>query len=99
MDGIAPKQRINALVSKYKYPILVAAVGLALMLLPGPAEKTEVPAVTAEIELDDELQPRAVALTGAASPIERQELTEALVRELGLTKEAVTWTGSNQSSE
>ena len=46
MDGIAPKQRINALVSKYKYPILVAAVGLALMLLPGPAEKTEAPAVT-----------------------------------------------------
>ena len=56
-------------------------------------------AVTAEIELDEELQPSAVALTGGASPAERQELTEALVRELGLTKEAVTWTGSNQSSE
>ena len=56
-------------------------------------------AVTAEIELDKELQPRAVMLTGAASPIERQELTEELVRELGLTKEAVTWTEWNQSSE
>ena len=56
-------------------------------------------AVTAEITLDEALQPRAVVLTGAASPIERQALTEALVRELGMTKEAVTWTGSNQSSE
>lgn len=56
-------------------------------------------AVTAEVTLDEELQPSAVALTGAASPMEREELTETLVRELGLTKEAVTWTGSNQSSE
>ena len=56
-------------------------------------------AVTAEIELDEDFWPRAVALTGAASPMEREELTETLVRELGLTKEAVTWTGSNQSSE
>ena len=56
-------------------------------------------AVTAEITLDEELQPSTVVLTGAASPMEREELTETLVRELGLTKEAVTWTGSNQSSE
>ena len=55
--------------------------------------------VTAEVTLDEDFRPRAVVLTGAASPIERQELTDTLVRELGLTKEAVTWTGSNQSSE
>lgn len=34
MDGFAPKQRINALFAKYKYPILVLLVGLALLLLP-----------------------------------------------------------------
>ena len=61
MDGIAPKQRINALVSKYKYPILVAAVGLALMLLPGPAEKTEIPAVTV-VEARESLEQRLEAI-------------------------------------
>ena len=35
MDGFAPKQRINALFAKYKYPILVLLVGLGLLLLPG----------------------------------------------------------------
>ena len=35
MDTVAPKQRINALFGKYKYPILVLLVGLGLMLLPG----------------------------------------------------------------
>ncbi len=43
MDGIAPKQRINALVGKYKYPILVALVGLGLMLLPSPGNQAETP--------------------------------------------------------
>ena len=40
-----------------------------------------------------------VVLTGAASPLQRQELTDTLVRELGLAKEAVTWTQMNQDSE
>ena len=34
MDRSVPKQRINALFGKYKYPILVVLVGLGLMLLP-----------------------------------------------------------------
>ena len=55
--------------------------------------------VTAEIRLDEELRPRAMVLTGAASPLLRQELTDTLVRELGLAKEAVTWTQMNQDSE
>ena len=55
--------------------------------------------VTAEFRLDEELRPRAVVLTGAASPLQRQELTDTLVRELGLAKEAVTWTETNQDSE
>ena len=55
--------------------------------------------VTAELRLDEELRPCAVVLTGTASPLQRQELTDTLVRELGLAKEAVTWTQMNQDSE
>lgn len=55
--------------------------------------------VTAEIRLDEELRPCAATLTGAVSPLQRQELTDTLVRELGLAKEAVTWTEMNQDSE
>ena len=55
--------------------------------------------VTAELTLDEEFRPRAVVLTGVASPLQRQELTDTLVRELGLAKEAVTWTETNQDSE
>lgn len=82
MDGIAPKQRINALVSKYKYPILVAAVGLALMLLPGPAEKTEVPAVTvaeARESLEQRLEAILSGIEGAGQV--RVLLTEKAGRE------------------
>ena len=41
MEATAPKQRINALFGKYKYPILVALVGLGLMLLPSEQEPSE----------------------------------------------------------
>ena len=34
MEDFVPKQRINALFGKYKYPFLVILVGLGLMLLP-----------------------------------------------------------------
>ena len=55
--------------------------------------------VTAEVRLDEDFRPCAVVLTGAASPLQRQALTDTLVRELGLAKEAVTWTETNQDSE
>ena len=55
--------------------------------------------VTAELRLDEDFRPCAVVLTGAASPLQRQELTDTLVRELGLAKEAVTWTQMDQDSE
>ena len=44
MDELAPKQRINAIFGKYKYPILVLLVGLGLMLLPGGGEAEPAPA-------------------------------------------------------
>lgn len=39
MEGSIPKQRINALLGKYKYPILILLVGLLLMLLPAGSDQ------------------------------------------------------------
>lgn len=47
MDYGAPKQRLNEWVRKFKYPLLVVLVGLALMLLP---EGTEQPEQTVFVE-------------------------------------------------
>ena len=55
--------------------------------------------LTVSVELDDEGCPVGVALTGAASPLERQTLTDAIVRDLGIRKEKVRWMESHQSSE
>ena len=50
MERSAPKQRINALWAKYKYPILVVLVGLGLMLLPGKTEQEmQLPAETVQL--------------------------------------------------
>lgn len=57
MDSAAPKQRINALVGKYKYPILVLLVGLGLMLLP-KAEQTAQDAVPVQTAPADDLEAR-----------------------------------------
>ena len=55
--------------------------------------------VTAQIELDGELRPVRLELTGDASPRERELLLGTLIRDLGLTEEAVTWTQVYQSRE
>ena len=51
------------------------------------------------VELGETLTPKSLVLTGAASPLERQRLTQTLTGELGLGKEAVTWIDPYQSSE
>ena len=56
MDGIEPKQRINALFGKYKYPILVVLVGLTLLLLPG--REAEEPAVPVQAVKEESLEQR-----------------------------------------
>lgn len=61
MDPIAPKQHINAIFAKYKYPILVLLLGLGLMLLPG-RETDELPPVPAETAPADSLEQRLEAL-------------------------------------
>lgn len=49
MDGLVPKQRINAIFGKYKYSILVLLVGLGLLALPGRETSEPAPAVTQTI--------------------------------------------------
>ena len=67
MEATAPKQRINALFGKYKYPILVALVGLGLMLLPteqGPTEPVEPPRAV-ESSLEEKLEALLGRIEGA----------------------------------
>lgn len=67
MEATAPKQRINALFGKYKYPILVALVGLGLMLLPseqGPTEPAE-PSRAVESSLEEKLEALLGRIEGA----------------------------------
>lgn len=67
MDRSVPKQRINALFGKYKYPILVLLAGLGLMLLPGPAqEPISAPVQTApEPDLEARLETILSQIDGA----------------------------------
>lgn len=67
MEATAPKQRINALLGKYKYPILVALVGLGLMLLPSEQEATEPaePPRAVECSLEERLEALLGRIEGA----------------------------------
>ena len=67
MEATAPKQRINALLGKYKYPILVALVGLGLMLLPSEQEPTEPtePPRSVERSLEEKLEALLGQIEGA----------------------------------
>ena len=67
MEATAPKQRINALFGKYKYPILVALVGLGLMLLPSEQEPTEPaePPRAVECSLEEKLEALLGRIEGA----------------------------------
>ena len=67
MEATAPKQRINALFGKYKYPILVVLVGLGLMLLPSeqePSEPVEPPRAV-EQSLEEKLEALLGRIEGA----------------------------------
>ena len=67
MEATAPKQRINALFGKYKYPILVALVGLGLMLLPSEQGLTEPvePPRAVERSLEEKLEALLGRIEGA----------------------------------
>ena len=81
MDGNEPRQRINALFGKYKYPILVVLVGLGLLLL--PTGETEIPSVPVETvreaSLEQRLEELLAQIEGAGAV--RVLLTEDVGRE------------------
>ena len=81
MDGNEPRQRINALFGKYKYPILVVLVGLGLLLL--PTRETETPPVPVEkvreASLEQRLEELLAQIEGAGAV--RVLLTEDVGRE------------------
>ena len=81
MDANGPRQRINALFGKYKYPILVVLVGLGLLLL--PTGETETPPVPVEIvreaSLEQRLEELLAQIEGAGAV--RVLLTEDVGRE------------------
>lgn len=82
MDRTAPKQRINALFSKYKYPVLVVLVGLGLMLLPKEAASSsmEVQPPTEPVQsLEERLEQILSQIDGAGQV--RVLLTEEAGRE------------------
>ena len=68
MDTTTPKQRINSLFGKYKYPVLVVLVGLGLMLLPGKKEPTisQTPVQTVPVQsLEERLEQILSHIEGA----------------------------------
>ena len=81
MDANEPRQRINALLGKYKYPILVVLVGMGLLLLPG--RETEMPPVPVETvreaSLEQRLEELLAQIEGAGAV--RVLLTEDVGRE------------------
>ena len=81
MDASLPKQRINALFGKYKYPILVLLVGLALLALPKgePPEQVTLPTETVEVDLERRLEALLSQIAGAGEV--RVLLTEDTGRE------------------
>ena len=81
MDTVVPKQRINAIFAKYKYPILVVLVGLGLLLLPDrEASLAPVPQETvSEVSLEHRLEELLSQVHGAGQV--RVLLTEETGRE------------------
>ena len=70
MDRSVPKQRINALLRTYKYPILTVLIGLAILLLPTSKETAE-PEPAAQViqmpDLEDRLETSLSGIEGAGT--------------------------------
>ena len=81
MEGSTPKQRINELWVKYKYPILVVLVGLGLMLLPSKTES--VPEQPVQNQQEQDLELRLAAILSQIDGVGRVQvlLTEESGRE------------------
>ena len=82
MDRSVPKQRINALLRTYKYPILTVLVGLAILLLPTSHEPVQPEPVVQSAAAETLEQRLEVILSGIAGAGQVQVLlTEESGRE------------------
>ena len=82
MERSIPKQRINELWAKYKYPILVVFVGLGQMLLPGKQQAETLPQPVESAQTPD-LETRLAAILSQIEGVGRVQvlLTEEVGRE------------------
>lgn len=94
MDRSAPKQRINELLGKYKYPVLVLLVGLGLMLLPDRSE----PAPEQSIAEAEPVRDLGAQLEGILSQIEGAGQVRVLLTEES-GRETVYQTDSQSDSD
>ena len=68
MDRSVPKQRINALLRTYKYPILTVLAGLAILLLPtGGSDPEPAPQVVAPAIMEERLETLLSGIEGAGT--------------------------------
>lgn len=100
MDGSLPKQRIIALLGKYKYPILILLAGLILMLLPSTAEpqvpETAVESLPAGADLEERLEMILSRIDGAGEV--SVLLTESRGRELLYQTDSQSQTDPDRTS-
>ena len=82
----ADELRLARITQEYEAYILTRAAELGLD-------------AAAEVTVGERGYPESVTIRAAASPGERQELTGAIARELGIEREAIVWIEPHQSSE
>ena len=82
----ADELRLARITEGYEAYILTKAAGLGLD-------------AQALVTVGERGYPESVTICAAASPGERQELTGAIARELGIEREAIAWIDPYQSSE
>lgn len=82
----AQELRIQRITEGYEAYILTKAAGLGLD-------------AQVEVTAGEDGYPESVTIRTAASPGERQEMTQVIVRELGVGREAIAWIDPHQSSE
>ena len=95
MDRSVPKQRINALLRTYKYPILTVLVGLAILLLPTSRDPVQPEPVAQSAPAESLEQRLEVILSGIAGAGQVQVL---LTEESGRQTLYQTDTRSDDSS-
>ena len=95
MDRSVPKQRINALLRTYKYPILTVLVGLAILLLPTSRDPVQPEPVAQSAPAESLEQGLEVILSGIAGAGQVQVL---LTEESGRQTFYQTDTRSDDSS-